>query len=63
MAIRLGVPSVERSVSEFNPHFERSTNDLTDDTHHVHYNKSNYDGKIEFAPPYVVDFLGNLTQM
>ena len=48
MATRLNVPMVDRSVSEF-----------TSSTWSV--NSALQADKIEFAPPYVLDFVGNLT--
>ena len=49
MATRLGVPMVERSVSEFTSSSMWSVNSAMQDE------------RIEFAPPYVLDFVGNLT--
>ena len=48
MATRLGVPMVDRSVSEFTASMWSVNSALHAD-------------KIEFAPPYVLDFVGNLT--
>ena len=50
MATRLGIPMVERSVSEF-------TNDGGSA-----WSLNNQNPKVEYAPPYVIDFVGNLTQ-
>lgn len=48
MATRLNIPMVDRSVTEMT----LSTLTLN----------AEEDAKIEFAPPYVIDFVGNLTQ-
>jgi len=50
MATRLGVPMSERSVTEFTSSSMWSVNSAM-----------HLDERIEFAPPYVLDFVGNLT--
>ena len=51
MATKLGIPMVERSVSEF-----------TNDGGSAWSLNNQNNPKVEFAPPYVIDFVGNLTQ-
>ncbi len=58
MATRLGIPEVDRSVNEWRPDFEKSTENLSGSTNDLRHQGI----AIERAPAYVVDFVGNLTQ-
>ena len=59
MATRLGIPMVDRSVNEWRPNFEKSTENLSSSQNDLREEVLT----IERAPAYVVDFVGNMTQM